>query len=87
MANIDGQPDHAAPPRTVGWSPKALWATAAAIVVPFLLQGVAALVEAIAANPGLFDGLPAPVQFGISVVVTGLGVLLAARQAGPGNVI
>jgi hypothetical protein len=73
--------------KTVGWSPKALFAAAAAVVLPFLLQGLAALVELLASNPALFDGLPAPVQFAISVVVTGLGVLLAARRAGPGTVV
>lgn len=88
MAQIPGVPDHAAPKlKTVGWSPKALFAAAAAVVVPLLLQGAAALVELLAANPQLLDGLPAPAQWAISVVVTGLGVLLAARKAGPGTVV
>lgn len=87
MANIDGQADHAAPAlQTVGWSPKALFAAGAAIVVPVLLQLLVALVEMLAANPALFDGLPVPVQYAISVVVTGAGVLLAARKASPGDV-
>lgn len=80
-------PEHATPPRTVGWSPKALWAAATAAVLPFLLQGAAALLELLTANPALLDGLPEPVKWGISVIVTGLGVLYAARKAGPGNVV
>lgn len=88
MSQTPGFADHAAPKmKTVGWSPKALFAAAAAVVVPLLLQGAVALVELLAANPALYDGLPAPAQYVISVVVTGLGVLLAARKAGPGTVV
>lgn len=82
-----GVPDHAAAPRTVGWSPKALWALVASILAPLGLQAVAAIVEAVSANPTLFDGLPAGAVWTINLVVTSLGVLLAARQAGPGTVV
>jgi hypothetical protein len=88
MANIDGQPDHAAPPmRTVGWSPKALFGALAAVLAPLALAAVAAIVEVVSANPTLFDGLPAPVTFAINVVVSGLGALFAARKASPGTVV
>lgn len=88
MAQIDGQADHAAPRQvTVGWSPKALFGALAAVLAPLALQAAAAIVEAVSANPALFDGLPAPVVWGINVVVSGLGALLAARKASPGNVV
>lgn len=88
MPNIEGVADHAAPKQvTVGWSPKALYGALAAVLSPLAVQAVAAVVEAVSANPALFDGLPGPVVFAINVVVSGVGALLAARQAGPGVVV
>lgn len=83
-----GFPDHAKPAmRTVGWSPKALFGALAAVLAPLALQALAAIVEAVSANPALFDGLPAPVVWSVNVVVSGLGALLAARKASPGTVV
>jgi hypothetical protein len=73
--------------KTVGWSPKALFGALAAVLAPIALVAVAAVVETVSANPALFDGLPAPVTFAINVVVSGVGALLAARQASPGVVV
>lgn len=81
-----GVPDHARKLETVGWSPKAVWATITAVVIPLAVTGAAALIEAFSANPQLFDGLPGWLRLVISAAITGAGVLLAAYKAGPGNV-
>jgi hypothetical protein len=73
--------------KTVGWSPKALFGALAAVLAPLALAAVVAIVEVVSANPTLFDGLPGPVTFAINVVVSGVGALLAARKASPGNVV
>lgn len=87
VANIEGQADHAAPiVQTQGWSPKALFATLAAVVVPLVLQGIVLLIEALSANPTLFDGLSPTAKGIISTVITAAGVLAAAYGAKPGNV-
>lgn len=87
MANIEGQADHAAPSvKTEGWSPKALFATLAAVVVPLVLQGIVLLIEAVSANPALFDGLSPTAKGIISTVITAAGVLTAAYSAKPGSV-
>jgi hypothetical protein len=82
-----GVPDHGTTTRTIGWSPKAVWTLVASIVAPLALQALAAIVEAVSANPALFDGLPTGVVWTINLVVTALGVVIAGRQASPGTVV
>ena len=56
-------------------------------MAPLALQALAAIVEAVSANPSLFDGLPAGVVWTINLVVTAAGVLIAGRKASPGTVV
>lgn len=83
MAQIDGQPDHAAPaPRTVGLSPKAIAATAVSVVLGIVIAALNAVQE----DPNLLGPLPVWVQGVILAVVPALISLLATYSAGPGVV-
>lgn len=83
-----GVPGHASPRQvTVGWSPKALWGALVAVLAPAALNALALIVEVLAGNPALLDGLPTPVVVFINIIVSGIGALLAARAASPGRVI
>jgi hypothetical protein len=73
-------------PRTVGWSPKAVWATVAAFAVSVLVPGALATIEYVSANPDLLSGLPPWARVGALGVLVALGTLLAARKASPGVV-
>lgn len=83
MANVDGQPDHAAPKLvTDGISPKAIAATVVSAVVGI----VVAALNAVQADPSLLGPLPVWVQGAILAVVPTLITFLAAYKAGPGVV-
>jgi hypothetical protein len=84
VAQIDGQPDHAAPRlKTDGVSPKAIVSTVIAALVGVL---VAAL-NAVQADPSLLGPLPTWVQGVILAVVPAAITFLSAYRAGPGNVV
>lgn len=84
MAQIDGQPDHAAlPARTIGLSPKALAATVVSVLV-----GVAvAALNAVQEDPSLLGPLPVWVQGVILAVVPALISLVSVYSASPGVVV
>ena len=72
--------------RTEGISPKAAFATLAALVLPLLVQAGAALVEWLTANPAVFDALPVWARFVATTLLTALGVAVAAYRAHPGAI-
>ncbi len=74
------------PLQTEGWSPKAVVASLTALALSVLVPAAAAVIEHLAANPGLFSAWPAPVQVGVSAALVALGTLLAAYRARPGVV-
>lgn len=83
MANIDGQPDHAAPvPTTNGLSPKAVAAT----VVSGVVGIVVALLNGVQENPDMLGTLPTWAQSLILLLVPPVVTFLAAYQAKPGDV-
>jgi hypothetical protein len=84
MANIEGQPDHAAAPvKTVGLSPKAIAGTTVAALVGVVVT----ILNAVQENPDLLGVLPTWAQSLILLLVPPVIVWLATYQASPGTVV
>jgi hypothetical protein len=83
MVDTPGAPDRAAPAvRTVGLSPKTVWATAAGTLVGV----VVAVLNAVQDNPSLLGGLPTWAQSLLLIIIPPLLTGLAGYQASPGDV-
>lgn len=86
--DIAGLPDHAAPvPTTLGYSPKAVWATLVALALPVLVPALGALADTLLGRPELWEALPPVVRILIVGALTGLSVAVAAYRARPGIVV
>lgn len=72
---------------TQGISPKAVFATLAALVAPLLVEAAVAIVKVLTDNPTVFDGLPPWARFAATTLLTALSVALAAYRGRPGVVV